>query len=554
MLWHLIMAIVSIRSRRMGDMNKRVLVAAGLVAFSFGVSRMEWEALALWPSVVAIVSVVLLRSALSGLLIGAMAGGILLAKGNPVLAFTQFFSEHLLPALGSEWNVSVLIFTMLLGGFAALLEKGRGFDAILQGWLAKGRRSGQRVQWSAYFMGLVCFFDGLASSLLTGKSIRPLADRVGVSRAKLAYIVDSTSSAVACVAIMSTWIAYQLSMIREGYTQAGIEGVQPFHIFLASIPRNFYCWFTLILLAVVIRQNWNVGPMAKLEKEAGDQPANTASSSTNEQKVEIHAVWRVVLPLLTLILGLFVGLYWNGVDGDFWPINPSKLKQAYGDAQSNLVLLYSTTLACLVALVFNYRPISQSGAVPSSVFLDGVQRFFTPCLVLLAAWCLSSTLKQLEASAFLTSILSDTLPVQLFPAMVFLLGVLISFTTGTSWGTMGVLMPLALPVAFALSPGSELLVASVTAAVFSGAVFGDHCSPLSDTTIVSSMACDLEPFEHVRTQLPYAVTTAFIATFIGFLPLGMGISPWLCLLVGAILIFLLPAIQQKVGFKKNSNG
>jgi len=538
----------------MVNMKKRVLFAVVLVALSFGVSRMEWGALALWPSVVAIVSVVLLRSALSGLLIGAASGGILLAEGNPVLAFTQFFSEHLLPALGSEWNISVLIFTMLLGGFAALLERGHGFEAILQTWLAKGKRSDERVQWSAYLMGLVCFFDGLASSLLTGKSIRPLADRLGVSRAKLAYIVDSTSSAVACVAIMSTWIAYQLSMIREGYAQAGIEGVQPLSIFLSSIPRNFYCWFTLLLLAVVIRKGWNPGPMAKLEEKARNQSASSTRNPEDGLKVESQAAWRVVIPLLTLIFSLFVGLYWNGVEGDFWPLLPSKLKQAYGDAQSNLVLLYSTTLACLVAFACNYRAIAKSKAVPSSVFLDGVQRFFAPCLVLIAAWCLSSTLGKLEASAYLTSVLSGTLPVQFFPLVVFLLGVLISFTTGTSWGTMGVLMPLALPVAFSLAPGSESLVASVVAAVFSGAVFGDHCSPLSDTTIVSSMACDLEPFDHVRTQLPYAVTTACLASILGFLPLGMGVSPWVCLLAGGVLILFLPAIHRKLFPKTNSHG
>lgn len=531
-------------------MNLRISIVFGLIALTFAIALTEFGARALWPSIVAVATVLLLRSALIGLLIGAAAGAVLLANGDPIKAFPAFFANHLIPALGNEWNVSVLIFTLMLGGFAALLERGRGFESILQNWLGGRSATGQRVQWSAYFMGLVCFFDGLASSLLTGKAIRPLADRVGVSRAKLAYIVDSTSSAVACVAIMSTWIAYQLSMIREGYAQAGIEGVQPFGIFVASIPRNFYCWFTLLLLVVVIRKGWNLGPMAN---PAQPDKADTASIESTGKELPAGSAWQVVIPLATLLISLLVGLYWNGVQGDFWPINFDKAQQAFGDAKSNLVLVYSSAIACLVAFALNYRSI-RAEEKPTAVFMDGMQRFFAPCLILVAAWCLSSTLKQLEASKFLSSLLSGNMPAGLFPAAVFLLGVLISFTTGTSWGTMGVLMPLALPVAFSLAPGSESMVAATVAAVFSGAVFGDHCSPLSDTTIVSSLACDLEPVEHVRTQLPYAVTAAVIATVFGFLPLGFGMPPFAGLAIGGILIIFLPALHQQITQRGNDHG
>ena len=513
-------------------------IPPALVVLSFGLGQLDAPALSLWPSLVAIVSVVLLRSALAGLFTGAICGAVLLSGGNPVEAFTAFFTDHLLPSLQSEWNLSVLIFTLLLGGFAALLERGRGFEGIL-GWLVKDSgNAGKRVQWSAYSMGLVCFFDGLASSLLTGKAIHPLADRTGVSRAKLAYIVDSTSSAVACVAIMSTWIAYQLSMVREGYAQAGIPDVEPFGIFLQSIPRNYYCWFTLVLLAVTIQSSWNPGPMAKHEGLAKGK----ADGHGGNVRLEGQP-WRALLPLGTLVACLFVGLYANGTKDSLFPVTFPKLRQAFGDAQSNLVLLYSSVVACGVAYACNRAPIHDGKGCPGETFMEGVQRFFAPCLVLVAAWCLSSTLVRLEASTYLSSLLAGNLAAAHLPVAVFLLGVLVSFTTGTSWGTMGVLMPLALPVAFALSPGDEALVASVVAAVFSGAVFGDHCSPLSDTTIVSAMACDLEPYEHVRTQLPYALSAAVVATFCGFLPLGYGIPPWVCLLGGVAVVFFLPPIH-----------
>jgi Na+/H+ antiporter NhaC len=525
--------------------TKHKIVAILFIA-SFGLSQVTTPALSLWPSMVALLSVILFRSALAGLLVGAISGVILMSKGNPVEAFTSFFSKILLPALSSEWNVSVLIFTLLLGGFAALLEKGGGFDTILQKWLRQRDKLRHKVQWSAFSIGILCFFDGLASALLTGRALRPIFDRAGISRAKLAYIIDSTGSAVACVAIMSTWIAYQLSMIREGYLSAGIEGTEPFLLFISSIPRNFYCWFTLLLVFLSIRYSINLGAMRTAEQKTANQTepsANlkTSSDSTGGKASSIG----VTLPLITLIGSLFIGLYWNGVTGDAWPISFDKLKQAYGDAQSNLVLLYSSTIACIVALLANQKAIIGKKLSLAQVFGEGVSRFLSPSLVLIAAWCLSGTLRELGASTFLSQALSGNLPPALFPVSVFILGVLISFTTGTSWGTMGVLMPLTIPVCITISLGSDAMMASAVAAVFSGAVFGDHCSPLSDTTIISSIACEIEPYDHFRTQLPYALLAASIAALAGFIPMGYGLSPWLCLLLGSIILLVTPLVIRK---------
>jgi len=526
--------------------HPRQLIVLILLAATFLVARMDGAWRALWPSLVALASVLALRSALSGLLIGAATGALILAEGHPLTAFAGFFKQHLIPALQSPWNLSVLIFTLLLGGFAALLERGRGFEAILARLISsdRGPGSARRVQWSAMAMGLLCFFDGLASSLLTGKALRPLADRAGVSRARLAYLVDSTSSAVACVAVMSTWIAYQLSMIREGYAQAGIEEVRPFQIFLASVPLNFYCWFTLFLLAVVIARDWNIGPMAEAEIKVIDPEQAAAQDPTPPSATG------VVLPLLALLGGLIIGLYWNGAQGGFFPITFRKAIDAFGNAAAADVLVYSSVLACGAAFAANYRAIVRTER-PAAVFLDGVQRFFIPCLILIAAWCLSSTLKQLEASKVLAGLLGRDFTPGLFPMAVFALGVLISFTTGTSWGTMGVLMPLALPVALQLDPA---IVPGTVAAVFSGAVFGDHCSPLSDTTIVSSLACDLDPIEHVRTQLPYALIAAALACLAGFIPSGFGLPAPICLLAGFALMAGLPGLLQPAPRSDSSDG
>ena len=412
-------------------------------------------------------------------------------------------------------------------------------------WVQTKGKLTKKVEWSAFFLGTLCFFDGLASSLLAGRALRPLADKTGVSRAKLAYLVDSTGSAVACVAIMSTWIAYQLSMIREGFLAAKIEDSQPFMLFLYSVPRNFYCWFTLILVVLTIRKSLNFGAMKKFERTAGEQISSSHHTDTSNQKNDTDGKRRVLIPIAILVACLFIGLYHDGVEGTAWPVTFLKIKQAFGDAHSNIVLLYSSIIGCVVAYLFNRKSISATGSSSAKVFARGISTIISPCFVLIAAWCLSGTLRELGAASFLSHALSDSFPPTLFPLSVFLLGVLISFTTGTSWGTMGVLMPLTIPVCFSLAPESDTLIASAIAAVFSGAVFGDHCSPISDTTIVSAVACEISPYDHFLTQLPYALTAAIVAALAGFIPIGFGVSPWFCLIAGTIILVIIPTIKNR---------
>jgi Na+/H+ antiporter NhaC len=245
-----------------------------------------------------------------------------------------------------------------------------------------------------------------------------------------------------------------------------------------------------------------------------------------------------------LLLALLGGLYASGAER-LWPITFRGVMDAFGNADAARVLVCASALACLVAFAFNPRGVD--GTHGAKIFGEGVRQLLTPVLILIAAWVLSSTLKALDASGVIAGLLEERMPVGLFPVAVFLTGTLVSFTTGTSWGTMGVLMPLALPVALTLTGTSDAsaispVVAGTVAGVFSGAVFGDHCSPLSDTTIVSSIACGIEPLEHVRTQLPYALLAAAAAALIGFLPAGFGVPAWLLLPTGFGALALLPAV------------
>jgi Na+/H+ antiporter NhaC len=525
-------------------MNIRYLIVTGLFLSTWLVNLLNAQWIALWPSGVALAAVFLLNRTITGLLLGAAAGLLLLQNGHPAAAFGSLFTEHLLPVLSSTWNLSVLAFTLLLGGFAALIEKGGGIQALMQRGMLLGDHSAKKVQWSAYTLGIICFFDGLANSMLVGKSMSPMADRAGISRARLAYIVDSTSSAVACVAVISTWIAYQLSMIREGLLQAGVEA-QPFTLFLQSIPFNFYCWFTLILLAVVISKDWNIGPMRK-SREGLD--GHKVAQNARRLKPEIDGKSGAIVPLGFLISGLLIGLYLNGAEGEYVPITFQSVSDAFGNANAAAVLVWVSALACGIALILNVKPIQAGGEKPLRVFGAGIQNLFKPVLILISAWLLSSVLKELNATEVLTGMLDGHVAPSLFPLLVFVTGALISFSTGTSWGTMGILMPLALPVALSFSDGELTpLIHGTIAAVFSGAVFGDHCSPFSDTTIVSSISCGIEPMEHVRTQMPYALIAASVAIGMGFLPSGQGFNPYLSLAIGAIVLFALPKLIRGAG-------
>ena len=362
------------------------MAAFALLAASWLWVPAEISLKALWPAVVAIAGVFLLRRVLAGLLLGGLAGVLLLESGNPATAVLALFRDHLAPALASTWNLSVVAFTLLLGGFVALIERGGGFQGLLKGWLKSPDRAAQRVQWSAFGLGLVCFFDGLANAMLVGRTLSPLARRARVSAQKLAYLVDSTSAAVACVAVISTWIAYQLAMIRAGYEAVGLE-VNAYEIFLHSIPLNFYCWFTIALLAVVIHRSWNLGPMAAAEDGAKRAPESREELAARFDLETSVSPLRALAPLVFLLLALLVGLYASGSEC-LWPITFRGAMDAFGNADAARVLVCASALACLVAFAFIPRGLDVSHG--ERIFTEGVRQLLTQVLILIAAWVLCS--------------------------------------------------------------------------------------------------------------------------------------------------------------------
>jgi len=526
-----------------------VVIAA--ILMSVGLSYFEADWLALWPSVAALLVVFVSRSALVGLLTGAIAGAIILAGITPTAFLSQLFQRQFLPIFISEWQLSAIIFTLMLGGFVALLEASGGLQALVRVFIGTERASPKRMQLTVFGFGLLVFFDGLANTMLIGRMLRSAADRCGVSREKLAYLADATGSAVACLAFVSTWIAFQLAMIQKGFEIAGESG-SAYALFFKSLPTNFYCWFSLLMVLVCVLREYNPGSMGRVESRARRRIIVSPQVTTNEAEHSSH--WLLaIIPIMVLSLSIPVLTYIIGSEV-LLPLSLAKFAQAYAAAEQYVprILVASSVLASFIAglaWVLGRQERDAGAQQVFPVFLSGIRDLLGPVLILLAAWMLGSAISQLGTADRLAELLNGRLAVGLLPVSIFGLGAIISFSTGTSWGTMGVLMPLAIPVIFSLSTGmpdtvrDQLIVAAI-GAVFSGAVFGDHCSPFSDTTIVASIAAGVEPIEHVRTQLNFALITALVAAVFGFLPLGFGISPWICLSMGVVAIGLLPQLRK----------
>jgi tetracycline resistance efflux pump len=487
------------------------------------------EFIPLIPPLVALVLILITRQAALSLFAATIAGAFLLAGPSPILAIRCLFEDHLFPKIGkSSWNLSAIIFTFTLGAFATLLEKGGGFTTILNRLLAKeGRDPKKKLLFGVYGLGLLCFFDGLANAVLLGRVARPLTDTLRISRQFLAYVIDSTSATVACVAFISTWIATQLSFIKDNLVDAPFE-VNPAALFFNSIPANPYCLLSLLLIPLVIFKAWHLGPMKNAQPVPLDDSHNMP---------EAGSPFLALIPLAILVLTLPAFIYlWQ--DGSDW---------SWQNAFTSDGVPYAMVAAGFVALAAAYLcfPKRRRKEAPQHM-LDGAASL----IILICAWTLGSMFNSLGTADLLAQMLGDEISPFSVPLVIFLIGAVMSFMTGTSWGTFGLLMPMALPLVLRLGadlPEAELmnLISMTIGAVFGGAVFGDHCSPFSDTTIVSALASGCSPTSHVATQLPYALITATGAAA-AYTLMWVGISSWLStLIIAALLTALVLARKSK---------
>lgn len=510
----------------------RWLGILGLLAATLAVGGLDNGSLlrAVWPAIVAIAGIVLLREAAAGLACGVAAAALLLAGGEPQAALRLALADHLFPALQGPWRLGAVVFTLVLGSFAGVLERSGGFESLLRRLLAGGRDGASRLLGGVYLVGLLCFFDGLASSLLSGRIARPLADRAGVSRERLAWVADSTGSPVACVALISTWIATQLSLIEQGLAGAPFA-VDPYPLFVRSIPANAYCLLTLLLVPLAIRLNYQPRAMRRFQPLA----AKTEAVGTGG---EASRLWVVLVPLVVLvasIVGGFALLANTPID----VLTVAGWQQAFSSDSGPYALVFGSVAGLLAA--FACFPAARRHEARQAA-VRGAGSLLPALVVLVFAWTLGSMFEALGTTRHLGALLAGGTAVTWLPLVVFAAGGAMAITTGSSWGTMGLLMPLALPATLAAAAAAGMppeaardLCVMVIGAVFGGATLGDHCSPFSDTTIVSALACGCRTIDHVTSQLPFVAMTA-TATCGAYALMAVGLPPAAATLVAALLL------------------
>ncbi len=522
------------------------------------------------PPLIAIMMALFLREVFASLFIGILVGTTIIYYYQGSTFFIAIFEglfalidTYILESLADKGHLSIIIFSMLIGGMVNVITKNGGMKGVVNflSRYAKSARSGQFVTW---LLGIAIFFDDYANTLVVGNTMRPVTDRLRISREKLAYIVDSTAAPVAAIAFVTTWIGAELSYIQDGINTIGISE-SAYTVFMNSLTYAFYPVFALIFILILLFSRSDYGPMYTAERKArkhgvivGDNEG--FSNQLNELNIDekVKARWyNAVIPVLVIIFGTFAGLFYTGWDQAVWN-NPDlgfskKLSAIIGNADSYQALLWSSISGVLVAigLTLVQRILSLKETIDS--FINGLRTMLTAILILTLAWSIALVTEHLHTADFISqSMLAFSLSPYLVPSLTFILAALVAFSTGSSWGTMAILYPLLLPATWLISnesglsyDASILIFYNVVSAVLAGSVLGDHCSPISDTTILSSLASSCNHIEHVRTQLPYALTVGGVAVFAGTLPSAYGVPSWILFPLGIGILYIIIRIFGK---------
>ncbi len=458
------------------------------------------------------------RNVLIGLFAGVFVGVALAAEATIITFLPTLVKDHLVPEVADSYNASVLVLLVFIGGFVKLIETsggGTAFASIATRWVS----SPARVQLSAWLGGILIFFSDLGTPLIVGPVFQPLMDRLGVSRQKLAFILDSTSSPVAILIPFIGWGVFIMSVIADAFRAAEIQ-TSEWDAFVAAIPFQLYAWLAISIIPITTLFRLDFGPMAVAESRALASPQATIDRPREVSSARPILVW---LPVLALGVTLFTTLAHHG-----FPFE----QVAGSDFRAGLSSAYFVAAVILVSLLtwLKVQPLLLTFAH----YIDGMTSMMSIAATLVLAWTLGTVSEALGTGQYVAEIAGEGLPGWLLPAVVFLVAAVISFATGSSWGTIIILMPLAVPAA--LATGATLPV--TIGAVLSGGLFGDHSSPVSETTILSSTGAGITPLEHFRTQLPYAVFNGGIA-LAGFLFAGVTSFAGVALLaVGAQLLCL----------------
>ena len=510
--------------------------------------------LSLAPPLIAIGLAVLFKEVLLSLFAGIWIGAIFLAGYNPISGFLVAIDKYIVPSLANKDHAAVILFSMGLGGMVGLIARNGGMHGVVEkiSKYAKSARSGQIATLS---MGLLIFFDDYANTLLVGNTMRPFTDKLKISREKLAFLVDATAAPIASIAFVSTWIGFQNGLIQKGFDSIGLDR-DPYITFISSIPYSFYAFIMLGLIVITAVRARDFGPMLTAERRAqetgkvlreGATPLAGADLSELDVPDSIEKRWyNAMIPIGFVIVTTIVGLYFNGKAALGATAESMKFHEIIGSANSFTVLMWAAFGGSILAAILSLSQKLTTLQETVDGYLNGIKSMVYAMVILILAWSLGSIAADLSTAEYVLHITRGLFSPNLLPAMTFIVAALIGFSTGTSWGTMAILTPIVIPMAYHLpieagidvSLQSSIFLGTI-AAVLSGACFGDHCSPISDTTILSSMASGADHIDHVKTQLPYALLAAGVAIVFGYIPAGYGMNPFLSIVLGIGALYLI---------------
>jgi Na+/H+ antiporter NhaC len=503
----------------------------------------SWESLL--PPILAIGLALALRNVLIALGIAIVAGSLIAASYNPGQAVSDLALSYGLSSLSGASHLGVLAFSLLLGGMIGVMGSAGG-PAGLAKLVTRTATTKVRGQVATWVLGLVIFFDDYVNSLIVGSSMRPLYDKLRISREKLAFLVDATAAPVVSLALVSSWIGVEIGYIGEQYAALGLRG-DAYVVFIQTLPYRFYPWFMLLFGLTIALTGRDFGPMLAAERGAASgelaQEIEKPGKAGSPEPEETGPIWAAVVPILVLLAGAILGMLADGLYQLANGGDPISFRAIFSRARSYVALVGAATLGNLAALLIARFARGKSTRELGLAWRKGAKTMLLPCGILLLAWTLSSVCGELKSAQYLVQLIGDGMAPGLLPAAVFFLAALTSFATGTSWGTMAILFPLVVPLAHGLAPGNEGIMLGAISSILAGAVWGDHCSPISDTTIMSSLASGCDHMAHVKTQLPYALLVGVVSILVGDIATGLGwYSPAAGLALGALAILLLVRI------------
>ena len=517
--------------------------------------------LALLPPLLTIFMAIIFKEVILSLFTGIWLGAWML-KGFSIKGFftgiLEVVEKFVVEAIADKEHVSVLLFTLLIGGMVMVIYKNGSMQSTVR-YISRFARSRRRTEFATWLLGIAIFFDDYANTLIVGNTMRPLTDRFKISRAKLAYIVDSTAAPVAAVGFVTTWVGAELGYIGDAAMELGIDQ-GAYSIFLSSLQYAFYPFLSILLVLLLILTRKDMWTMAKAEERAiRDFSSQILESEQIEEHEEPAPAWMAVLPVLIIILGTLIGLVVTGWNEASWSQRESffqGVSELIGNSDSYKALIWSSSSAFIVAIILSAATRHQSIKQAVETGVDGFRSMVPPLLILVLAWALAIVTAEVHTGEVITSFFSGNVSALYLPEITFILAAAIAFATGSSWGTMAILYPLMLSATWLACQNQGMDTAttysvfySVVAAVLSGSVLGDHCSPISDTTILSSLASSCDHMEHVRTQLPYALLVGLSCWLIPYQLCKLGAHPFLALALGAafLILFVLLYPARKAG-------